>query len=146
MCRTVPVPTCNNSLCMQGTHRLVCYGMIAMLSLGAGQLSVVCAVAVHSATVCRADLRLAHVVQYLHSVLPGAQLSIGCQQGDIGHDVGLQACCVHVIKHLLYLHITRRQSEIGSCLRIKSLAVDQNPGSCFRMKSLAVDQSSEQCS
>lgn len=37
----------------------------------------------------RADLGLAHVVQDVQSVLPLAQLCIGAEQCDIGHDVWL---------------------------------------------------------
>ena len=49
-------------------------------------------------------LRLAHVVQDLHGILPVAELCIGAQQSHICHDVWLQPGCVHVIKHLLHLH------------------------------------------
>lgn len=54
-----------------------------------------------------ADLGLAHVVQDVQSILPVAQLCIGAEQGDVAHDVWLEACRIHVIKHLLYLHMHR---------------------------------------
>lgn len=47
------------------------------------------------------------MIEDLKSVLPAAQLCIGAEQGDIGHDVGLQACRVHVVKHQLHLQDTR---------------------------------------
>ena len=61
------------------------------------------------------NLRLAHVLQDLQGGLPVALMGVGCDQGVVGHTAGLQACLVHVVKHILDLHGS--EHRVNCCVR-----------------------------
>ena len=58
------------------------------------------------------NLRPAHVLKDLQGGLPVALVGVGGDQGVVGHTAGLQACLVHVIKHILDLHGGEHPSQV----------------------------------
>ena len=62
-------------------------------------------------------LRPAHVLQDLQGGLPVALMGVGGDQGVVGHTAGLQACLVHVVKHILDLHGSKHLSQLLCQLR-----------------------------